>query len=189
MKDTLDHTPRTRKLLLGTTALLAGTSALSSAATQFVAWRVHYHPALGTPWFRHVYAPWSWITWMQAPWAPHAKATFGLMDAGLMGVVSLGMFAGLVVSGNRRRKPVKHEGVHGTARFHVGAGNPAKPGCCPAPGQPQPGSMSAAGRMRRAASTTSAMTGRSTASSSRRRAAARAWATSCRRCCPGPPAA
>ncbi|MDT7953489.1 MAG: type IV secretory system conjugative DNA transfer family protein [Acetobacteraceae bacterium] len=117
MKDSLDHAPRTRKRLLGTTALLAGVLGLSSAATQFVAWRVHYHPALGTPWFRHIYAPWSWVPWMQAPWAPNAKATFGLVDAGLMGAVSVAMVAGLMVSSGRRRKPVKHEGVHGTARF------------------------------------------------------------------------
>lgn len=112
-----DRGPATRKHLLVTAAALLGAMALSSAATQFVAWRLHDHPALGTPWFRHFYAPWSWIAWMQAPWAPHAKTTFGLVDAGLMGVVGLGLAAGLVVAGNRRRKPVRHEGVHGTARF------------------------------------------------------------------------
>ncbi len=31
--------------------------------------------------------------------------------------VSIGLVAGLVGTSNRRRKPVKHEGVHGTARF------------------------------------------------------------------------
>ena len=111
---------------------------MSSAATQFVAWRVHYHPALGAPWFHHVYAPWSWVTWMQAPWASHAKATFGLMDAGLMGVVSLGMFAGLVASSNRRRKPVKHEGVHGTARF-MSEPEIRQSGLLPRSGQPSAG--------------------------------------------------
>jgi type IV secretion system protein VirD4 len=117
MKDRVDAAPNKRKRLLGTASLLVGVAALSSMATQFVAWRLHYHPALGTPWFRHVYAPWSWINWMRASWAPNAKATFGLVDAGLMGVVSLGLVAGLIGASGRRRKPVRHEGVHGTARF------------------------------------------------------------------------
>jgi type IV secretion system protein VirD4 len=117
MKDRADRVPTMQKRLLGTAAIVAGVAALSGAATQFIAWRVHYHPALGTPWFHHVYAPWSWITWTRAPWASNAKATFGLVDAGLMGVVSLGLVAGLIGASSRRRKPVKHEGVHGTARF------------------------------------------------------------------------
>ncbi|HUZ64828.1 MAG TPA: type IV secretory system conjugative DNA transfer family protein [Acetobacteraceae bacterium] len=117
MKDRANPASRLRNRLLGTAAILTGVVALSSAATQFVAWRLHYHPALGTPWLRHLYAPWSWITWMRAPWASHAKATFRLVDAGLLAVTSLGVAIGLVSASNRRRKPVRHEGVHGTARF------------------------------------------------------------------------
>ena len=138
MKDRADPAPGTRKRLLGTAALLAGVVALSSAATQFVAWRVHYHPALGTPWFHHVYAPWSWITWMRAPWARNAKATFGSVDAGLTGVVSIGLVAGLVGTSNRRRKPVKHEGVHGTARFMTEQ-EIRQSGLLPGPGQQSAG--------------------------------------------------
>ena len=69
------------------------------------------------PWAGHLYAPWSWIEWQQAPWAPNAKATFQIIDSSLMGVAALGMLACLAVSNGRRRKPMKHEGVHGTARF------------------------------------------------------------------------
>ena len=53
---------------------LAGCVALSAAATQFVAWRVGYHPALGPPWIGHVYPPWEWIEWQQAPWATNARS-------------------------------------------------------------------------------------------------------------------
>lgn len=117
MSTTVGAETRRRKALLGATVLTAATVALSSAATQFVAYRVNYHPALGSPWIGRFYAPWSWIAWNQAPWAANAKATFGMVDAGLVGVVGLGLLAGLSASANTRRKPVKHEGVHGTARW------------------------------------------------------------------------
>lgn len=112
-----DTRVRQRSRLLGSAALIAGAVTLSSAATQFAAWRVGYHPALGLPWSGHLYAPWSWIEWQQAPWAPNAKATFQIIDSSLMGIVALGMLGCLAVTNGRRRKPMKHEGVHGTARF------------------------------------------------------------------------
>jgi len=117
LSTTIGGQPRQRKALLGATALVGVGVAISSAATQFVAYRVHYHPALGAPWFNHVYAPWAWAQWMQAPWAPNAKATFGMMSAGLVGAVGIGLLAALSSSTSARRKPAKHEGVHGTARF------------------------------------------------------------------------
>jgi type IV secretion system protein VirD4 len=106
-----------RNALLGSAGLIAGALALSSAATQFAAWRVGYHPALGLPWTGNFYAPWSWIEWQQARWAPNARATFQIIDSSLMGVVALGMLGCLAVANSRRRKPMKHEGVHGTAHF------------------------------------------------------------------------
>ncbi len=122
MSNTISGQPRHRTFLLGATALTAAAIAVSSAATQFVAWRLGYHPALGTPWIGHFYAPWSWAQWMQAPWAANAHATFGMMGAGLVGVAGLGLLAGLSASTGARRKPTKHEGVHGTARFMPEAG-------------------------------------------------------------------
>src|ERR1700733_9193227 len=138
MKDRADRAPAMQKRLLGTAAIVAGVAALSGAATQFIASRVHYHPALGTPWFHHVYAPRSWITWTRAPWASNAKATFGVVDAGLMCVVSLGLVAGLIGASSRRRKPVKHEGVHGTARF-MSEQEIKQSGLLPGPGQQSAG--------------------------------------------------
>lgn len=111
--------PAGRRLLYGSAAFAAGATALSAAATQFVAWRVAYHPAIGTPWIGHVYAPWSWIEWRQAAWAPNARSTFQVVDAGLMASAALIMLAVMMITTARRRKPVRHEGVHGTARFQT----------------------------------------------------------------------
>lgn len=108
---------RRSAMLVGSTALIGGVIAASTAATQFAAWRVGYHPALGSPWIGHLYAPWCWVIWRNAPWAPNAEATFRIIDAGLTSVTALGMLTSLILANAGRRKPRKHEGVHGTARF------------------------------------------------------------------------
>lgn len=97
--------------------MITGITVASMAATQFAAWRVGYHPALGAPWIGHLYAPWCWIIWQRAPWAPNAAATFRTIDAGLMSAAALGLLACLATSNATRRRPRKHEGIHGTARF------------------------------------------------------------------------
>ncbi len=106
-----------RNAVLGMTSLAAVIAALNSAVTQFVAWRLNYHPALGTPWFAHFYAPWSWINWAQAPWAANASTTFQIAGAGFLFVVAFGMLFGISIANARRRKPQKIEGLHGTARW------------------------------------------------------------------------
>ncbi len=117
MSETGTPSLKPRRLLLGMTCLTGVAVAMSSAATQFVAYRVNYHPALGTPLLGRFYAPWSWAEWMQAPWAAQAKTTFALLDAGLVGAVAVGMGAAFLISGKGRRRPTKHGGIHGTARF------------------------------------------------------------------------
>lgn len=107
--------------LLASSGLIAGAAVLSAAATQFVAYRVGYHPAIGAPLFGHVYAPWRWLEWQQAPWAADAHRTFQIVDVGLLGVVAAVSFGGLILSSSIRRRPRKHEGVHGTARFQAEA--------------------------------------------------------------------
>lgn len=105
-----------RKCLLATSGIVCAGLALSSVATQFVASRVGYHPALGHPWAGHFYAPWSWMEWMKAPWAAQAKHTFAFVQLGLMGTVVAGLCAGMAAAQGRRR-PIKHTDVHGSARF------------------------------------------------------------------------
>jgi type IV secretion system protein VirD4 len=118
--------------------MIAGAIVLSSLATQFAAWRVGYHPALGAPWTGHFYAPWSWIAWQKAPWAPNARATFQIIDSALMSVAALGMLAGVAISNGRRRKPRKHASVHGTARFQSEL-EIRRSGLLPRRGQPHAG--------------------------------------------------
>ena len=112
--------PRSRRrALLGVTAITSLAIAASSAATQYVAWRVGYHPAIGTPWLGHFYAPWSWAEWMHAPWAANAQATFKWLDFAFLGVAGTAVLGALAKAGTARRKPVKHEGIHGTGRFQT----------------------------------------------------------------------
>jgi type IV secretion system protein VirD4 len=116
------YTDRNRRpILLGTAGLLGGALVLSAAATQFVAFRVGYHPAIGAPLFGHVYAPWDWIGWQKAAWAAHARRTFQIVDAGLFATCTAALFGGLAWSASVRRRPKKHAGVHGTARFQTEA--------------------------------------------------------------------
>lgn len=109
--------PQGRRPLLIASAVGLGALALGSAATQVAAWRLHYHPALGAPLFGHAYAPWAYLQWQQAPWAADAKAVFGLVNAGLMAASAAAMFVLVSVASMRRRRPIRHEDVHGTARF------------------------------------------------------------------------
>ena len=128
-----------RPALLCTTGLLAGAAVLSSLATQFIAYRVGYHPAIGAPLFAHVYAPWSWIEWQQAAWAANARRTFQIVDVGLFAASAAALFGGLAWSASVRRRPRKHEGVHGTARFQTEA-EIRKSGLLPRkPGDPHAG--------------------------------------------------
>lgn len=128
----------TRKALLVSTALVGVAVACSAAATQFVAYRLHYHPMLGTPWVGHFYAPWSWAQWMRAPWAANAKATFSWLNVGLMGVLMAGLLGGLSVS-NGRRRPKKHSDVHGSARFMCERSELQRTGLLGTPSKPHAG--------------------------------------------------
>ena len=85
------------RALVGTLGLIFGAGVLSCAATQFVAYRLGYHAALGAPLIAHFYAPWSWLQWQQAPWASNAETTFRIVDSTLMAVATIGMLAVLCI--------------------------------------------------------------------------------------------
>ncbi len=108
---------RGKGLLLRTSALAVAVLAASSAATQFIAYRVGYHPTIGTPIVGHFYAPWSWLAWRSAPWAASVPQTFHIVDASLFGLTAVAAFGGLALGTSLRRRPKRHAGVHGTARF------------------------------------------------------------------------
>jgi type IV secretion system protein VirD4 len=98
-------------VFLPTAALLVGV-----ASTQFVAWRLHYHPALGAPVFRHVYWPWRVLGWWQAPWEPQVDTTFQFVRFGtLLGVLLTLLF--FLKSQGKRPRPAPN--IHGSARFQT----------------------------------------------------------------------
>lgn len=123
-----------RRALIALVLLPLIVVAFNVAATQFVAWRLNYHPALGGNLFG-IYPPWAWIVWQNAPWAANAKATFSYLQLGMYGagaLVTLGFVGAARLRGKYKPKP--HEGVHGTARFggeeelRTAGLLPAKPG-------------------------------------------------------------
>jgi type IV secretion system protein VirD4 len=127
-----------RRLRLAATVAPVGIIAASWAATQFVAWRLGYHPWLGQPWFGHVYAPWAVLQWARAPWAPQAAATWTILRAAALGTVLMGGVAAMARM-QGAQKPIRHEGVHGTARFATEADLPDSDLKPPAPGLAWPG--------------------------------------------------
>ena len=91
----------------------AAVIALNSAATQYVASRFAYHPALGAPLYGHVYAPWEWVVWYSR-FGVSTQAVFQPVMIGLSASLMLGVLGLLAVSG---RNPERHEGIHGTAHW------------------------------------------------------------------------
>lgn len=85
-----------KSIFLGATGVMAGATILSAAATQFVAYRVGYHPAIGAPLIAHIYPPWNWVAWQSAAWAGNAKRTFQIVDVALFAATALPLFSGLL---------------------------------------------------------------------------------------------
>jgi type IV secretion system protein VirD4 len=65
------------------------------ASTQFVAYRLHYHPALGRPLLAHIYRPWSWIGW-KSQFAENAPSVFRELHAAQSAGVALALLLLLV---------------------------------------------------------------------------------------------
>jgi len=87
---------------------------IGAASTQFVAWRLNYDPALGSPILGPVYWPWRFAEWWMSAPGTQAPGTFMWLKLGLTGVLCLGLLA---ASKGMRKRPAKHSDVHGTARF------------------------------------------------------------------------
>ncbi len=87
--------------------------ALNSAATQHVAAKFAYHPALGAPLYGHVYAPWEWVVWY-GRFGASAEAVFQPVMIGVSLSLALGVLGLLAIGG---RNPERHEGIHGTAHW------------------------------------------------------------------------
>lgn len=108
--------PQSGGRLVGLVLLCAWFVAVSWGVTQFVAWRLHYHPLLGQPWFGHTYAPWSWAPW-SFHWYNNAQNTFAIAYIAILIGVMVGFLGYVLTVGMRGRKLQRHEGIHGTAHW------------------------------------------------------------------------
>ena len=88
----------------------------SCGATQFVAERFHHDPALGSPWFDGLYAPWNWLVW-QEKFAASGPQTFSAVNVFMLLILGITVYSYFTVLNMRSRNPQGHEGVHGTAHF------------------------------------------------------------------------
>ncbi len=102
--------PDRTRIVLG---LLIVVVALNIAATQYVAMKFAYHPALGSPLIGHIYPPWDWLVW-KIQFEARAPQLFHTVSAGLFLSLTLGLL-GLMLAGGRRAE--RHEGIHGTAHW------------------------------------------------------------------------
>jgi type IV secretion system protein VirD4 len=89
---------------------------INSICTQFVANRLDYHPALGSPLYDRLYSPFDWWGWMFHFYS-YAPDTYGhallIFVIGAAGAI----LSDALISGFKSRSPRKHEGTHGTAHF------------------------------------------------------------------------
>ena len=110
--------PRTRSTfalwLVAYTALLFGIGNI--AVTQYLARAFEYSPALGTPIYQHLYAPWAWRQWRETFLAEH-RMTFLLAFLIVGGLLLVLYIAGLVAIALaiRRTRAVSH--LHGSAHW------------------------------------------------------------------------
>lgn len=89
---------------------------LNSLCTQFIAYRVGYHSALGSPLFKQIYMPFDWWKWLFKfyDFAPNSyNYAFIIFTLGILA----GFLTYVFVLGFKTRSSRKHEGVYGTAHF------------------------------------------------------------------------
>lgn len=107
---------KAKRSLAALGAVLLGTTALSSWATQDIAARLDHDPALGAS-VAGFYQPLSWLEWQQQPWAQSVPRVFLPVRLGLLAIVLAGGGIVLVVVQRRGRRPVAYPEVHGSAKF------------------------------------------------------------------------
>lgn len=119
--------------LWGLPVLIGHVVLCNAVATQYLAARFGYHPALGSPLIVGVYAPWQWLVWV-FQFGTNARALFLWTQLGLVLAIGLGFLAYVLLIGFRTRSAKRHEGIHGTAHWATEAEIRAT-GLLPAPGK------------------------------------------------------
>ena len=92
--------------------IVAALILLSAAATQYVASQFGYHPALGKPLLKQVYAPWAWISWWTR-YDAQAPRAFAAVEVGCSLLLMLFSATGLVIANQRSRAAPRNGGPHG----------------------------------------------------------------------------
>lgn len=87
---------------------------LNAALTQWVAWRLDYHPALGRS-IGGLYQPFGWVGWQK--WYDTARSTFTIVYFVLLVSMAAGFGGFVFVGAKKHRSAVQHEGLHGTAHW------------------------------------------------------------------------
>ena len=91
-------------------------AAANTGATQYIAYRLNYHPALGEPLFGKIYAPHLWLSWFTSYYGS-AGGAFREALAGAIVSAFVWMTAFYLLLGLFVRRLRRHEGVHGTAHW------------------------------------------------------------------------
>lgn len=133
--ETTDMDGIRRRAFIALVGLPASALALSTTATQFIAWKLNYDRILGPPVIEHAYWPWRAVQWWMAPWEPAVDQTFTMVGFGIGGILGLALMGVLKAQG---RKPVKHPTLHGTAH-HLTEQEVRATGLLPDPKMPRPG--------------------------------------------------
>jgi len=106
----------TKVRIVGGVLLVIFIVAINSLCTQFVAYRLAYHPALGSAMFGQLYQPFAWWNWLFRFYdgAPNTYNYAFIIFA--MGVL-IGMVTYVLWVGFTTRSSRQHADVHGTAHF------------------------------------------------------------------------
>jgi type IV secretion system protein VirD4 len=118
--------------LWGLPLILAYLIACNVGATQYLAAKFAYHPALGAS-IAGIYPPWNWLVWV-VRFGDNARQTFMWTEVGLCVAIGLGFIAYVLIIGFVSRSSKRHEGIHGTAHWADHAEVQAT-GLLPAPGK------------------------------------------------------
>ncbi|MFM2287324.1 MAG: hypothetical protein RL684_467, partial [Pseudomonadota bacterium] len=127
---TTNATKRPRVIALA--AFVGGILVFNLILTQWVAYRLNYHPALGRPWLFGLYQPFAWFDWQQ--WYDTASTTFNIAYLATLLAMMIGITAIVVTLGIATRSARQHESLHGTAHWATEAEVRAS-GLLPPPGK------------------------------------------------------
>ena len=97
--------------LLGVASICAG----FQGATQFFAWRFHYHDLLGSN-VGHLYAPWSILKWSSDWYRQYPDEVMKAASVGML-IASAGMIGVLIAKSLGSNKAKANRYLHGSARW------------------------------------------------------------------------